>query len=138
MMRTFSAVGAIGVAAITLVGCSQIDSLKQVSGVPVNTLQIASDEILVANNIPVLEAPTCVQNDAGTAVDCTGSTTNGTKITVAAKNTTAATFTLAPGGTPTAVPNGALNMVMVLKVGNKTLYQGSVQEAIERSAVKAP
>ncbi len=119
------AAGALGVA-----GCSQIDSLQQVSGVPENTLQIAIGYELMDNEVPVLVAPVCTKNEPSNDFTCTGKTTKGEVIDVAATPATAATFTLSPGGTPTALPAGTLEYNMVIKVGSKEIYSGGVQAAI--------
>ena len=66
-----------GVAAVTA-GCSQVDSLKQASGVPINTLQIAVGTVLVNNKVPILVAPNCVEvNNDSTKFECKGKTTTG-------------------------------------------------------------
>lgn len=115
-------------------GCSQIDSLQQVSGVPVNTLQIAVDTALIENKVSILVAPVCEQTAAdANKLECTGKTTSGQDIVVTATNGTASTTTLSPGGTPTALPAGTLNLTTVIKVGGKTIYEGQAQTVIDKS-----
>jgi len=125
-----SAIG-VGVGVVVLGGCSQIDSLQQVSGVPENTLQIAIGYELLDNKVPVMVAPVCTEKteDSG-GFNCIGKTTTGEDITVVATKATAETFTLSPGGNPTELPSGTLDYTMTIKVGAKTIYDGGVQAAI--------
>ncbi len=128
------AVCAVAVAGVAISGCSQIDSLQQVSGVPVNTLQIAVDTVLIENKVPILVAPVCEQTAAdANKLECPGKAINGQDIVVTATNGTANTKTLSPGGTPTALPAGTLNLAMVVKVGGKTIYEGQAQTVIDKS-----
>ena len=122
---------ALGIGVISLAGCSQIDSLQQVSGVPEKTLQIAIGYELIDQKVPILVAPVCVANNDDTGgFTCIGETKNSEKISVTATEATPATFTLAPGGNPTKVPNGTLDYTMTIKVGDKQIYDGGVQAAI--------
>lgn len=133
------AAGLISVAAVGMAGCSslnsQVDALAQVSGVPVNTLQIATETVLANNNISILISPACVQSQTDkTKFECPGGkTTKGESIDVTATNGPANTFTLAPGGTPTAYPAGTLDLVMNVKVAGKTIYEGQAQTVIDKS-----
>jgi hypothetical protein len=129
--RATSLVCALGLGVISLAGCSQIDSLQQVSGVPENTLQIAIGYELIDNKVPILVAPVCTQNpDEAGAFTCIGKTTEGEEISVTTTKATAETFTLAPGGNPTELPSGTLDYAMTIKVGDKQIYDGGVQAAI--------
>lgn len=131
--QLITSVATIGLTATAMTGCSQIDSLQQVSGVPVNTLHIAIGYELLNNNIPILRAPECVENPGPKTFDCKGVTTTNQPIVVTASAATAATFTLSPGGTPTPAPDGTLDMTMVITVGGKQIYSGSVQSVIEKN-----
>ncbi len=122
-----------GVAAVTA-GCSQVDSLKQVSGVPINTLQIAVGTVLVNNKVPIIVAPNCVEvNNDSTKFECKGKTTTGQEILATGTAGASNNFTLSPGGTPTPVPNGTLQLPMVVKVGGKVIYEGQAQAVIDSS-----
>lgn len=134
--RLLAISGAAVLGAATMAGCSQVASLKQVSGVGVTTLQIAADEVLTSNNVKVLVAPTCETDGSNTDLICHGQTVDKQPIVVTGKDATAAKFELAPGGTPSSVPNGTLNMTMEVKVGDKVIYSGLAQDAINESAVK--
>jgi hypothetical protein len=136
--RRFSAAAVLCAGALSVSGCaqlgSQIDSLKQVSGVPVNTLQIATDTVLTSQQVPILVAPTCVQDkDNADNLTCKGKTTANEEILVTATNGPAVTATFTPGGTPTALPAGTLDLNMKLTVGGKVLYEGSAQSVIDKS-----
>lgn len=133
------AAGIVGIAATAMAGCSslnsQVDALAQVSGVPVNTLQIATETVLENNKISVLISPACVQSQTdATKFECPGGkSTKGESIDVTATNGPANTFTLAPGGTPTAYPAGTLDLVMNVKVAGKSIYEGQAQAVIDKS-----
>ncbi len=128
--RAATLAATLGLGVVALGGCSQIDSLQQVSGVPENTLQIAINYELLDKKVPILVAPACTQNaDTGT-FSCIGKTTTGEQITVDATKATAETFTLSPGGNPTELPSGTLDFTMTIKVGDKQIYDGGVQDVI--------
>lgn len=136
--RRLAAAAVLCVGAVSVAGCaqvgSQIDSLKQVSGVPVNTLQIATDTLLTSQKVPVLVAPTCVQDkENADNLTCKGKTTTNEEILVTATNGPAVKATFTPGGTPTALPAGTLDLNMKLTVGSKVLYEGSAQSVIDKS-----
>ena len=137
MRRAIVPLAAIGIGGLALSGCSQLDSLKQVSGVSVNTLQIAVGYELIDQDIAILVTPNCIEGDSGKTFICEGKTTNNQPISVTANGGTASTFTLAPGGTPTAAPDGTLDMNMTIKVGTRTIYSGSVQDVIDRNQGQA-
>lgn|GEM_PF-1213300 len=122
---------ALGVGVVAVGGCSQIDSLQQVSGVPENTLQIAIGYELIDNKVPILVSPVCKENtDEAGGFICIGKTTAGEEILIKATKATAETFTLAPGGNPTELPSGTLDYTMTINVGDKQIYDGGVQAAI--------
>ena len=129
-----AAVAVMAGVATAMTGCSQVDSLKQVSGVPINTLQIAVGTVLVNNKVPILVAPNCleVDNDS-TKFECKGKTTTGQEILATGTAGASNNFTLSPGGTPTPVPNGTLQLPMVVKVGGKVIYEGQAQAVIDSS-----
>ncbi|HAM23765.1 MAG TPA: hypothetical protein DCQ04_16180 [Actinobacteria bacterium] len=129
-----AAVAVMAGVATAMTGCSQVDSLKQVSGVPINTLQIAVGTVLVNNKVPILVAPNCleVDNDS-TKFECKGKTTTGEEIVATGTAGASNNFTLSPGGTPTPVPNGTLQLPMVVKVGGKVIYEGQAQAVIDMS-----
>lgn len=128
---------ACGAAATALTGCSQINSLKQVSGVPLNTLQIAIGDELINQGVSILVTPVCTENTTNNTFECKGTTTTNQPIIVTTSPSSASTFTLSPGGTPTAVPDGTLTQSMEITVGGKKIYSGSVQAVIDKSERRA-
>lgn len=99
------------VAAPLLVGCSQIDALQPVSGVPLSTVRIAANEVLINEKVAVLTAPACTETP--TEFTCIGSTLKGEPIEVK-------------------VPNN-VTQIMTISVGGKQIFSGPVQDVIEAS-----
>ncbi len=118
-----------------LAGCSQLASLGPVSGLPANTMQIAVDNVLVAQNVKVLDGVKCKQLDSK-QVECKGSTLDNQPIVATGTAPVSQTHTMSPGGTPTAAADGILEITMTVKVGNKTIFEGPAQKVIEQNAVK--
>lgn len=98
-------------AAPVLMGCSQIDGLQPVSGVPLSTVGIAANQVLVAKRIPIKTAPICTEST--TEFTCTGATLKDEPIMVK-------------------VPNDQ-SQVMTITVGGKKIFTGPVQDVIEAS-----
>jgi len=94
-----------------LAACSQVDSLQQVSGVPLATVEIAAEDVLVAQNVRLLSAPACVQ--AGDTFTCAGTTLDDQAIEVEVPDDDA--------------------MIMTVKVGGAEIFRGPVQEVIDRA-----
>lgn len=109
--KSIATAGAVGLAVVGLAGCSQIASLKQVSGVPLTTLTIATNDVLVQQQVPILKAPVC--SLANKVYTCAGSTVTNQAITVTAPDTE--------------------NLVMEIKVGDKVIFTGPVQDVIEKA-----
>ena len=103
-------------AAPLLVGCSQLDALQQVSGVPLATVEIAADDVLLAKKVPLLVSPVCVAGDA--QFTCTGTTLDDKPINVT-------------------VPDDE-QMVMTITVGGEQIFSGPVQEVIEKAGERLP
>lgn len=99
-----------------LVGCSQIGALQQVSGVPLQTVKVAADDVLVAEGVHVLRAPVCVEE--GDGFTCSGTTVDDRPIEVK-------------------VPAGD-EQVMTVTVGGEQVFSGPVQEVIERAGERMP
>lgn len=103
-------------AAPLLVGCSQIDALQQVSGVPLATVEIAADDVLVSKGIDLLEAPTCVEGDG--EFTCSGTTLDRQEIAVK-------------------VPDDE-QQVMTITVGGEQIFSGPVQDVVEQAGERTP
>ncbi|GAA1871446.1 hypothetical protein GCM10009836_60330 [Pseudonocardia ailaonensis] len=94
-----------------LAGCSQAAAIAPVSGGREALVRFAGNDVLVAQQVAVLEAPVCAQ--AGEVVTCSGSTVDGQEIKVAA-----------PAGDPA---------TMTVTVGSRTLYDGPVQAVVDKA-----
>lgn len=92
---------------------SQVAALAPVGGDALAGVRFASVDVLLAAKVGILEAPVCTQ--AGDAVSCTGTLTDGTAITVRAD----------VGSTP---------HTMIVKVGDQVLYDGDVQSVLDEAA----
>ena len=98
-------------AAPLLVGCSQIDALAPVSGVPLSTVQIAASDVLIRKEVALLSAPICTETQA--EFTCVGTTLKKEPIEVK-------------------VPNDA-TQVMTITVAGKQIFEGPVQDVIEQA-----
>lgn len=94
-----------------LAGCSQIDALQPVSGVPLSTVGIAVGDVLVDQKVPIKVAPVCTETPE--QFTCAGSTLADEPIEVT-------------------VPNDE-QQVMVVKVAGKEIFTGPVQDVIEEA-----
>lgn len=131
--RVLAAVAVPAMCAVALVGCSQVASLKQVSGVPITTLQIATNNVLVSQNVKVKEAPTCTDNAANDGYECKGSTITGAPIVVTAPEALDVSMTPTVNGTPVPMPEGTLKMPMTVTVAGKVIFKGDAQAVIEKN-----
>lgn len=103
-------------AAPLLVGCSQIDALQQVSGVPLATVKIAADDVLLQKNVPLLSAPKCLEGEG--KFTCTATTQDNKPVEVS-------------------VPDDE-QMIMTVKVDGKEIFSGPVQDVIEAAGERMP
>lgn len=131
--KVLAAVAVPAICAVALVGCSQVAALKQVSGVPITTLQIATNDVLVSLKVPVKEAPVCAANATGDGYECKGSTVTGTPIVVTAPEALDVSMTPTVNGTPVAMPEGSLKMPMTVTVAGKVIFKGDAQAVIEQN-----
>jgi hypothetical protein len=98
-----------------LSGCaSQISALTPVGGDDIASVRTAAVDVLLAQDVVIIQAPTCTKSD--TAITCAGTSTNDVPIDVEAPLAAADTMT------------------MTLTVGDKVLYAGSVQDILDRAA----
>jgi hypothetical protein len=99
-----------------LASCSQVAALQQVSGVPLATVEIAAADVLVAKDVPLLQAPNCTETE--TEFNCSGTTVAGKPIVVT-------------------VPNDE-QQVMTITVDGEQIFSGPVQDVIEESGERLP
>ena len=109
--RPAALVALIGFGSAALVGCTQISALKQVSGVPITTLTIAANDVLVDKKIAILTAPVCQLANA--TYTCTGTTVTKEPIVVTAPDTE--------------------KLVMTIKVNSAVIFTGVVQDVIDKA-----
>ena len=133
--RVLAGAGAAALAVGALAGCSQVASLGPVSGAAANTMQIATDNILIANKINVLEGVRCTQSSTK-ETECKGKTVDGQVIVSTGTAPISESHSMTPGGEPTVASNGLLDIQMVVKVGDKTIYKGPAQKILDEGAVK--
>lgn len=113
MRRTVALVVAAVTGVVLLSGCSsQISALAPVGGDDITSLRIAAIDVLLERKLTVRDAPVCT--DTGEGYSCVGSLTDGSEIVVTAPDADATTMTITVGGS--------------------TIYDGSVQEVLDRAA----
>jgi hypothetical protein len=98
--------------AAALSACSQVSALAPVGGDRLATVRFAANDVLVQNRVPALAAPICTAS--GAAISCTGSTTDGTDISVSS--------------------TADQQQLMTVTIGSATLYNGPIQDVIDRAA----
>ena len=99
--------------AAMLTACgSQIDGLAPVGGDDITGLRNAAIDVLLERRLTVRDAPVCT--DTGEGFSCVGSLTDGSEIVVVSPDPDATT--------------------MSVLVGGITIYEGSVQEVLDRTA----
>lgn len=103
----------LAVAALLLTGCSQVSALAPVGGDRATEIRFATIDLLLDEGIELGEAPTCTQAEDA-AVSCTGTTADGTEISV----------------TSSAEDQASLEVT----VGGKVIYSGAISDVIEKAA----
>lgn len=109
MRRGILGLGAAAALALALAGCSQIAAIAPVGGDRFAEVRFATGDILVAQGVDILSGPDCEQD--GRTVTCTGETLDGDAIT-----------SESPASDETA---------LTVTVGGKTIYSGTVMDALE-------
>lgn len=102
----------VGLAAITLAGCSQTAALAPVGGNRLTIIRFAANDVLVKQDVDLLIAPVCAAD--GRDVTCHGSSVQGAPILVTSNTDDQAEMTVTVGGA--------------------TIYAGSVQDVIDAGA----
>lgn len=110
--RTICLVSAGIVTGLVMPGCaSQVSGLAPVSGAGMYAVSTAAKDVLVAQGVDILVAPTCVQ---AASITCMGTTVSGQQIVVSAPGKGTTTLTITIGGT--------------------TVYTGSIRDVLDRAA----
>lgn len=133
--RVLTIAGLTAIAGVALSGCSQINSLQQVSGVPVTILTMASSYVLQEQKVAVLVEPDCEDDPApATSMTCIGKTVAGEEIKVTSTGSKALTITATPAnGTATALPAGTLQIPMKMTIGSKVVFEGDAQQVVNNA-----
>ncbi len=131
MKRVPALITAAAAVGMALTGCSQLASLQQVSGVPVTTLTIASNTVLVEKKIPVKVAPVCEENEAASTLECKGSTLDGKEILVHAATPPKEKGTLTIDGQQTDLTSSVVPLDMTITIGGQEIFKGTAQSVIE-------
>lgn len=102
----------VAAATLTLAACSQVSALAPVGGNREALLRFAGNDVLVSSGVAIRTAPTCTtgQDD----VVCTGEAVGGAPIRFSGA-----------AGDP---------LVLVVTVGDRTLYDGPAQDVVDRAA----
>lgn len=112
-MNTGHALGAavaVAFAAMGLAGCaSQLEALAPVGGDDVASVRAAATDVLLANNLEILEAPTCDKSE--TEITCEGALIDGSAILVTA-------------------PLEPFEQMTIIVAGEE-LYDGSIQQVLD-------
>jgi hypothetical protein len=106
------ALAALAAAALTAVGCSQVAAIAPVGGDHLAEVRFAAIDVLVASGTELLAAPDCTTEQDG-AITCVGETLAGERIDV-----------LSSADDPASV---------TVTVGDEVVYDGSIQEALEKA-----
>lgn len=101
---------ALAVSALGLAGCaSQLEALAPVGGDDVASVRAAATDVLLANNLEILEAPTCEKSE--TEITCEGALIDGSAILVTA-------------------PLEPFEQMTIIVAGEE-LYDGSIQQVLD-------
>ncbi len=111
MRRVAAAV--IATALLSVAGCSQLSALAPVSGDDITALRTAVYDVLLENDVDILVAPQCEESGAG--YTCAGTTIDNEAIAVVAE-----------GDDET--------LSMTVKVGSRVVYDGNVEDVVQRFA----
>lgn len=109
--RKVAGAALLAVAAGATSGCSQLAVLKPVAGDAVTSVNNATSDVLANEGVDVMTWPVCTFTD--TSYTCTGATVDGQPIVGTANNDEA--------------------MILTVKVGDRTVFQGPVKSVIEKA-----
>ena len=102
--------------AVALSGCSQVESLVPVSGVPEAIVRIAVIDVLLREKVAVLVAPVCTSK--GGAITCAGTTMAKEPIAV------------------TSAPKAPFQMTVT--VAGREIFTGTAQAVIDEASQVSP
>ena len=109
-------VAVVAALVVALSGCSQVESLVPVSGVPEAIVRIAAIDVLLREKVAVLVAPVCISKDG--AITCAGTTIAKEPITV------------------TSAPKAPFQMTVT--VAGREIFTGTAQAVIDEASQVSP
>lgn len=107
--------GLLAAAAVMLTACSQINALTPVGGDSVTSVRNAVYDVLVADGVDILVAPTCAPSDSGFL--CEGTTVDDRPIVARA--------------------GAAAPYDLTITIGGETVFEGSAQDVLQRAVEEA-
>lgn len=108
-------IGLVAAVSVMLTACSQINALTPVGGDSVTSVRNAVYDVLVAEGIPILVAPTCEPSDSGYL--CEGTTLDDQPIVARAA-----------AATPYA---------LTITVDDETIFEGTAEDVLQRAVEEA-
>ena len=98
----------VSLAVLALAGCSQVSALAPVGGDDVSEVRFATIDVLLAQGVEILEAPTCAL--AGDVISCAGTALDGRDLASTSGTTLDSTLEVTVGGT--SIFSGTLGSVL--------------------------
>ncbi len=109
-------VALVGIAALS--GCSQVKGLAVQGNMNVIYLETAASDVLLSQNVAIEKKPVCTVNDSAD-YSCIGTAAGGVPITVT-------------------VPDSSGDPIMIITLGGKQVFSGSVLDVIEANSQATP
>ena len=103
--------GLVVLAALLLAACSQINALTPVGGDSVTSVRNAVYDVLVADGVEILVAPTCAPSDSGFL--CQGTTVDDRPIVARA--------------------GAAAPYDLTITIGAETVFEGTAQDVLQQA-----
>lgn len=118
LRRLRPAAARLGLVALTsalLAACSQISALTPVGGDAVTSVRNAVYDVLVADGVGILVAPTCASSDSG--FQCEGLTLDDKAIV--------------------AVADAASPYALTITIDGETIFEGTAEDVLQRAVEEA-
>ena len=109
-------VALVGIAALS--GCSQVKGLAVQGNMNVIYLETAASDVLLSQNVAIEKKPVCTVNGSAD-YSCIGTAAGGVPITVTA-------------------PDSSGDPIMIITLGGKQVFSGSVLDVIEANSQATP
>jgi hypothetical protein len=118
--------------ALSSAGCTQVAQLRGVAGGQVSAVRAATNDALVWHDVAIRVAPVC-GFDGSVTYTCAGTTTDGSPIASTAVVRSEFGASTGPYGEP-----APADVSLVVTVGGATLYDGTVEDVLQRSGQQQP